>query len=59
MVTMANEVESMSLADLQEAKKNLQNRLDNEKGLSLFNRQLIFSELQDVKIELDLRAYKF
>lgn len=57
MVTMPETTEYMSNTDLVEARKYLQNRLDNEAGLPMYTRQLIFSDLQDVEIELELRRY--
>ena len=57
MVTMPETTEYMSNNDLVEARKYLQNRLDNEVGLPMYTRQLIFSDLQDVEIELELRQY--
>ena len=57
MVTMPETTEYMSNTDLVEARKYLQNRLDNEVGLPMYTRQLIFSDLQDVEIELELRKY--
>ena len=57
MVTMPEVTEYMSYNDLVEARKYLQNRLDNEAGLPMYTRQLIFSDLQDVEIELEMRKY--
>ena len=57
MVTMPETTEYMSNTDLEEARKYLQNRLDNEAGLTMYTRQLIFSDLQDVEIELEMRQY--
>ena len=55
MVTMPETTEYMSNTDLEEARKYLKSRLDNEVGLPMYTRQLIFSDLQDVEIELELR----
>lgn len=52
---MPETTEYMSNTDLEEARKYLKSRLDNEVGLPMYTRQLIFSDLQDVEIELELR----
>ena len=58
MITMTNEIAKMSLVDLQKTKEDLERQLSKD-NLNLFTRQLVFSDLQDVDIELSLRKIGF
>ena len=58
MITMTNEIAEMSLVDLQKTKEVLENQLSKD-NLNLFTRQLVFSDLQDIEIELSLRKIGF